>query len=233
MQITRDEAFGDWIIKKIEEREFKERTGTHQSDICYCLNKQALRRLFPQEPNRKELLLYSIGWATQAWLTGHLEDVEPKVVDGITVTLDALHCPKCGSITNVGTTCSSCGGQLYPFELKASYQSSNRAVEENGAWIRQILSQCHVMDVTTAYLSRFEIMGNWKIKEGDRPTLSAWKLDFTQEEIDHNWEWLRERKDVFEEILETRVLVPKIVAIPSGQVFECAWCNYKGGECDQ
>ena len=208
MNIVEDQQFKDWLIKSIEEREFHARTGVHCSDLIYCLNKQALRKSNPEPNTEKETLLFSIGWATQRWLTGADED-EPEVeVDGIIVTRDALY--------------DDC-----PWELKCTYQSSNRPVEQNAHWIHQIMAQCYTSGRTTAYLSRFELMGDWIIKNGNRPTLHAFRLEFSQDELERNWRWLLERREEFLRVIQTGKLLPKVVALPAGGSYECERCHYK------
>ncbi len=98
MNITEDAQFRSYLLKQIEEREFSERTGVHCSDLIYCLNKQALRRITGEKPTEQELLLFSIGWSTQAWISGKFIDVPEVEVDRIKVTLDASVCPECGGI---------------------------------------------------------------------------------------------------------------------------------------
>lgn len=233
MEIVEDKQFRVELLKKIRAREFSERTGIHMSDLNFCLNKQVLRKLQPKEDTDQETLIYSIGWATQRWLTGQDEDEPSKIVDGITVTCDAL-VPVEGVILDPGHFNSA------PWELKATYQSSNRPIIENTHWLRQIMCQCKVMGVTEAYLSRFELMGNWKMRAPkdateeekknyvfERPTLHAYRLTFTQDEIDKNWAWFLERKKAYEEMMETGELLPKVTALPPGQAWECDYCNYK------
>ena len=137
--------------------------------------------------------------------------------------------------------CPHCNKEItpIPFELKATYQSSNKSIEENIHWIRQCMSQAYVVSSPKIILSRFEIMSDWKFVFGKkeekavakRPTLSVWRVEFTQEELDKFWLWLKERKILYEEILRTGVLVPKVVALASGQEWECGFCSYKE-ECD-
>ena len=137
--------------------------------------------------------------------------------------------------------CPHCGEISIPcvFELKATYQSADKAIEENVHWLRQLMAECYVTKSTVAILSRFEIMSDWKFVFGKkkekaiakRPTLSVWRVEFTQEELDKFWLWLKERKILYEEILRTGVLVPKVVALASGQEWECGFCSYKE-ECD-
>lgn len=95
MNIVEDLVFRAQLLQRIGDREFKERTGVHCSDLIYCLNKQALRRIHPTANTEREILLFSLGWATQRWLTSQAEDEPEKEVDGIIVTCDALVCPEC------------------------------------------------------------------------------------------------------------------------------------------
>jgi len=66
------------------------------SDLNYCLNKQSLRKLYPVVDTDKEVLLFSLGYATQTWLAGKFGDASTKEIDGIVVTPDSLVCPECG-----------------------------------------------------------------------------------------------------------------------------------------
>lgn len=98
MKIEEAPEFRQELLEKIQQREFSERTGIHQSDLTYCLNRQAFRKLYPLPVQDHEILLYSIGWSTQAFITGKFYDVNPRTEDGITVTCDAVLCPACGAI---------------------------------------------------------------------------------------------------------------------------------------
>ena len=138
-------------------------------------------------------------------------------------------CPKCSSIG-------------VPFELKCSYQSSSRPLEENHAWLRQLMAQCYVTHSLQGRLSRLEIMGDWGSvylkgatkaekeayrAEHQKPDLHAYRFEFTQEELDDNWAWTKARRDLFQGLLDNRCvrLLPKEMALPSGQAsFECSYC---------
>lgn len=218
MKIERDFQFEQWMLDRIAEREFSERKGVHSSDLIYCLNKQALRKLAPIPPTKHELLLYSLGWASQRWLSGKDKD-EPEIeVDGITVTPDARE------------------GKNY-WELKCTFQSSERPVTDSIHWLRQLMSQCYVTKTTSIKLSRLELMGNWKSPfgkkeekgkpENQKPDLHAYAITFDQSELDDHWAWMRQRKLQFEEILKTGELLPKAMALASGMDFECGYCPYK------
>lgn len=203
MEITRDEGYRKELLNQIAKREFSERSGVHCTDLIYCLNKQANRKLHPAPDSEADILRFSLGWSTQRWLTGKDEDEAPIERDGIIVTLDALA---------DGT----------PWELKATYQSSNKDVSSSLNWIRQIMCQCYVTGTTTAKLSRLELMGNWKRTE-EHPTLSAFRLDFEQSELDRFWSTMQIRRDQYLEILKTKILLPKALALLPGSDYECAW----------
>lgn len=249
MDIKPDAQFREQLLKKIADREFKERKGVHGSDLIYCLNKAALRRLKPLPIDDNDLLLFSLGWSTQRWLTGQAEDEPEREVNGIIVTCDALtDVSEEKVVLNRETDARGEESTLWhierkgsPWELKATFQSSERPIAENVHWIRQIMGQCYVTKSTTAYLTRMEIMGNWKsifgkkeeksLPENRKPTLSAYRLEFSQDELERNWLWLLGRRDKFLAILESGQLLPKIEAIPSGQDWECSRCSYAGKEC--
>lgn len=246
MKITEDLEFKAQIIQRIAEREFSERTGTHSSDLIYCLNKQALRRLKPLPQTEHETLLFSLGWSTQRWLTGQEEEQEFEV-DGIKVTPDMLI--DVGEVKLGRVPTSHC------WELKATYQSSTKPIEENLHWLRQCMNQCYVTDTTVAYLTRLEIMGTWKWvwhpkeetiqkyiaefgEDWDKhPTLHAYRLEFTKAELKKNWEWMKGRKEQFEYILnfsavaKQPVLLHPLTAVAPGQDWECGFCPYKGVDC--
>lgn len=234
MEVSEAPEFRQALIKKIAEREFAERTGTHCSDLLYCLNKQALRRRLGDQPTEQDTLLFSLGWATQRWLSHKWTDEAPIEMDGILVTCDAN---AMSILANPNTVTMF----FIPWELKCTYQSSSKDIMDNPAWIRQIMAQCYVQNIATAVLTRFELMGNWKsvfgkkgekdLPENGRPSLHAYTFKFTSEELAQNWDWLRNRKVMFEALLAGGELLPKILAIPSGQSYECDWCRFKGVEC--
>lgn len=231
MKITKDNEVRLEIIDKMNSLGFGERGGIHQSDLNYCLNKQALRKIRPTPNTEHESLLFGLGLATQDWITGKTGDEEEVELDGIIVTCDS--------------TWNDC-----PWELKCTYQSSTKPIEDNPHWIRQIMAQCYVTGKTTAYLSRLEIMGNWKwvyrpskadkiqalVEEfgenwDEHPQLHVYRLEFSQPELERNWGILQERRAAFIKILETQVLLPKAQALAPGGAFECDYCKYKGVEC--
>lgn len=236
MNIVVDTEKRKELLETIAYREFGRLEGVHQSDLNYCLNKQGLRHVVDKAESAtdREVLLYSIGYATQRWLTGQETDVDPIVKDGIIVTQD-----------------STWNG--LPFELKCTYQSDTKPPSENKHWLRQIMAQCYVTGSTTAYLSRFCLMGNWKwvyhpskpetiaklVQEfgsnwADRPTLQVFRLEFTQAELAIAWGWFLARKELYLNLLtrECKPLYSRGLALPDlNDPWECDYCKYNGVEC--
>ena len=212
MKIVEDVAFKEVLMQRIKDREFNDRSGVHSSDLNYCLNRAAMKKLCPLPITEHEVLLFSVGWSTQHWLTDGAAET-PHVVDGIIVTPDN---------EDYGI----------PWELKATYASSNKDPGENFPWLRQIMAQCHVTGQTEAKLSRFEIMGDWKWVFGNKeekktathPTLHAYHLTFSPAEIRNNWNWYVARKEMFEKVMETHQCLPKMLALPMGGAYECKYC---------
>lgn len=134
--------------------------------------------------------------------------------------------------------CKNCGKDIVPipFELKATFQGSTKPVEDNQAWVRQVMSQCYVTKTNQAFLSRFELMGDWKsvfgkkedkkLPEHEKPTLSAWRFEFTQAELDDHWAWMKSRRDLFLELLaDPSNLLPRAMSLPSADsLWECSYC---------
>ena len=241
MEIIEDKEFRDKLISNMAAREFSERTGTHSSDLIFCLNKTALRKILNPEPAAHEILLFSVGWATQRWLSGGVEEKGIEV-DGITVT------PDVDVIDWDGVAIGIAPWEGLPWELKTTFQSSNKPISENAHWLRQLMAQCHVLGVTTAYLTRFELMGDWSwvykrkgVTPTEHPQLHAYRVEFTAEEIAANWQWMRTRKEAFERLLRTNVsvnpkdiskavLLPPQHALAPNQSWECTYCLY-ADEC--
>lgn len=57
------------------------------------------------------------------------------------------------------------------------------------AWLKQIQAYCKVVGITQAKLVVIHII---------EPTIQAWSLEFTLEELNANWDWLKQRKIMLE-----------------------------------
>jgi hypothetical protein len=134
----------------------------------------------------------------------------------------------------------------FPWELKATYTTNTKPIEDSPQYVRQCMSQCYVTKTLVAKLSRLEILGNKKwlyhttkpetlaqrvaefgVNWADHPTLTVFSLEFTQEELDRFWAWMVQRRDQYLEIIRTGILMPKALAVAPAQEWECSYCSYK------
>jgi len=228
MKISKDPEAKAEILRRMKEADFQDRTGVHQSDLVFCLNKAYLYKVEPVEPKESDILRWGRGIASQRYLTRSLYDEPTVEIDGIQVTPDALWTD--GN----------------PWELKDTDASSNKQITDSPHYLRQIMNQCKVLGKTTARISLLFNMGNWRwvyrpkdpvkiqalVDEygedwAAHPTLEVYKVEFTQAEIDENWKQMAARRDLYLKIHETGKLLPKPLALMSGSDFECSWCAYR------
>jgi len=100
MKVSKDPEAKAEILRRMREADFQDRTGIHQSDLVYCINKSYLYKTEPVEPSESDVLRWGRGVASQRYLTRKLHDVETVELDGIQVTPDAFFCPCCGEVFN-------------------------------------------------------------------------------------------------------------------------------------
>lgn len=148
-------------------------------------------------------------------------------------------------------SCPKCGAEALILEVKDTDTSSTKDLLDSPQYIRQLAAQCKVMGTTTAILCRMENLGNWrwvyrpknpeKIAElvaefgenwAEHPTITVFRVEFNQQEIDQFWAQFVARRDLFSRILETSALLPKHLAQwDTSMDWECGYCEHKGGLC--
>lgn len=76
-------------------------------------------------------------------------------------------------------------------ECKATYKSTKTVgdLTKQWMWLAQIMAYCKGANTTTAMLHVLFLCGDYKFPI--TPQLRCWKIEFTQDEIDTNWELLR------------------------------------------
>jgi len=187
MDAQYSQELSDIIESQISPQE--EREGVHVSDLILCLDKtyHSWTKGTPSLDLPTKLLFHQ-GHAFQSWMTGKLEDEPTIELDGILLSPDWF-------VENVG------GEPLY-CEIKSTYMSSKN--ETPAHWLVQMMAYAKALDVLKFGLVRLNLMGNYKWihgkkeekAEAEHPTLTPLIYYFTQEEVDSNWNWLSERRDV-------------------------------------
>ena len=104
-------------------------------------------------------------------------------------------------------------------EVKATYKSTKTVgdLSSQWMWITQMKAYCIARGCTTAFLHALFLCGNYVAPI--RPVLKIWELEFTQRELDENWELLSQYKKERMEI-ESRVSVSMLPQLNSPEIVE-------------
>ena len=80
-------------------------------------------------------------------------------------------------------------------EVKATYKSTRTVgdLSSQWMWLAQIKAYCKGLDTRHARLHVLFLCGDYTYPI--KPVLKVWDIEFTQEEIDANWELLRDYRD--------------------------------------
>lgn len=73
------------------------------------------------------------------------------------------------------------------WEYKATWKSSNRSPLDDWRWMAQVKSYCKGMGCTQCKMWVLYVNGDYK---GQGPSSQLFTIDFTQQEIDENWEMI-------------------------------------------
>ncbi len=220
------------ILGEIRKRDGAHRPeGIHGGELVLCLNKAYYRRQQAKVEVEDNLLLrFTMGHTIQSWLTGSYEPEHPYTLDGIWLTPDfteSYWCPRCEIFSmdpEDQQLCYGCGDMMVflPWEVKMTYLSSNKDLSDH--WPFQCMAYCKVLEVNRYALPCCHIMGNWnKADPMGRPVLRSYILEFTQEEIDANWEQIKQRRDVLQEALDTGVAPNVLDGAFKGMAVDPGW----------
>lgn len=95
--------------------------------------------------------------------------------------LDAIH------MTPDGESVETVKGKtvLVIHEVKATYKSTNRDISKEWMWLTQLKCYCKGAKTRHGKLHVLFLCGNYKFPI--QPTAKAWNIEFTQKELDDNW----------------------------------------------
>jgi len=139
------------------------------------------------------ILRICIGIAWERWFVTTLPDVVDHPgeiqVDGIYMTPD-------GESVDVIITSRGKLLQTIVHEFKTTYKSTNTVQDlaEQWMWLTQLKGYCKGMQTRYAKIYILFLCGDYKYPIS--PLFRAFEIEFTQEEIDENWDLMREYMDV-------------------------------------
>ncbi len=184
-----------------------DRGGMHVSDLIYCLTKAYWAKTDPEPLTEAEIGLFSIGWGLERVMIPRLH-VKPLVVDGITGTIDFM-------LEDV------------PADLKSTRLAPDGRKGEGGfkmpeGWMHQFQAYRYMVNQAAPSMYRpnqFIVAVLHLIQ----PVLKVWRLHFSHQELEENWQWLVDRSNILESMLAARNPMPYQHRLGE---WECQGCTY-------
>lgn len=188
--------------------------GVHLSSIIRCIAGEtgilkleliedwSLISNFREITDRVALLRISIGLAWEAYYIPLLPDVadhpDEMHVDGIYMNMDG------NSITVFICPVTRKNGLLdVVHEIKATYKSTKtvgvteeqvkKNIKKNWMWLCQLMAYCRAKKTLHGWLHVLFLCNDYKFPM--IPELLIYKFEFTQEELDENWDIVRDYRD--------------------------------------
>jgi len=204
MKLTENPALARQIIELLEQEYKLEKPLPHLTELVYCLTRSYYDRIDPLPANEREILLFALGWGLERLLLKQQRKAEPGIVEGIHYTPDFL------AFTDL------------PGELKTTRMSSGKFSAETMpvTWKRQILGYMKCMEVIGFELAVLFITGDYK---PPFPQGKGYRASADAGEVEANWEWLLERKVIYMNCIEQKLIpFPRMFA----EEWECKHCRY-------
>lgn len=140
------------------------------------------------------LLRISIGLAWEEWYIPQILGPELEVVDHPgEYCVDGIYCSPDGESLSCVFTDNKY--RLTMHEVKATYKSTNTVGDVRGEWLwlTQIKAYCKARGTRFAMLHVLFLCGDYKFPI--TPQLKHWAIEFEQEEIDDNMQFLADYRD--------------------------------------
>ncbi len=80
-------------------------------------------------------------------------------------------------------------------EYKATWKSANSSPADNWNYMTQVKAYCRAMETNLATMRIFHVMGNYR---GSGPLYRVARLEFSQGELDQNWDMIVKEKERME-----------------------------------
>ena len=202
MQIVEDRELRALALDalRVEYHMAERRPGLHQSELAYCLSKTYWERTDPSPFTETEVLLFAIGFGMERVVLAREVQPEPLEIDGIHLSLDTI---KLFGPADLKTT-----------RKRAAGRKGEDGFQLSDGWVKQFKTYAYGIKVLEFGVVIIHLI---------EPALSAYRLHFTQEELDENWEWLLQRKATLDQMLAADDPQP----FRHNEDWECDHCRYK------
>jgi hypothetical protein len=183
------------------------REGIHLSTLVYCLTRSFFDAHSAVEPTDEELMLFALGYGLQDVLTPANAETPTLESEGIIYRPDMLLALPSANRTQL-------------VEVKTTRMSSKKP-DLPETWIEYIKGGCHIRQANSYDLVILYMMGNYA---PPFPQIAACRIEFEQQELDENWQYLVTRRDVYQSHMADNT--PPEPYMWSKE-WECAKCRYK------
>lgn len=202
VEFIRDVQLEQELVARLRQKYLTEKPLPHLTELLYCLTRSYFDRTDPLEVTKKELLYFAVGFGLEAVLLRSEgdKDIESVEMDGIWLTLDYV------DLQGVGV------------DLKSTRMwTTESGVPKNGwpeTWLKQFMAYARVLGqtdykVAVAYIGQPDLVGG--------------VFRFSKEQVEENWQWVLERKEVYEDfIFKGEAPTP----YEYNQSWECKNCKY-------
>lgn len=210
MKLTEDTAFSELILDGVLDRmlgrydkrkRWAKGEDPHLTELIYCLTRaywQSRDKGNKISFTKKIRLMFAIGVALEDVMLRPVGDAVPGTFEGVQFEMDA--------VTKVGDL----------VEFKSTRMGVKRLTEDFPInYYRQLLGYMKFHGVLKA---KFVVM--FIIP----PELVTWEAEVTQEELDRNWNWLVDRRDLRNRFVESGE-IPQPFTFNEG--YECKGCAFK------
>uniref|UniRef100_A0A6M3K6U5 PD-(D/E)XK nuclease superfamily protein n=1 Tax=viral metagenome TaxID=1070528 RepID=A0A6M3K6U5_9ZZZZ len=191
-----------WIDKRFQLS--KPRTGMHMSTLINCLTRSYLDQYSPMPLTKLELLYFSLGFGLQDTIAPTDSTETIHEFSGVTFRPD-FEMPKLATEEDILGEIKTTRKRVKSIQVARDLPDS---------WARYMMGVCKASGKLTYELAILHMI---------EPDLCCWHVDFSQEEVDMNWDWIMMRKAVWLRcIAESRIPTPYLYC----ESWECKRCRF-------
>ncbi len=208
MLITKNDQLAHELLAEFGQRYAEDRTRQHPSvgDLIRCVTRSFYDMHQPVEQTDQTNVYFLIGLGLEEAILGQRQQLKRNgAYDGVYYHLDSLDA---GWFELKST-------RISPTARKdGSSPGGAEGYLQHGFALRQFLSYAKTQGLTELDLGII-----WLVQG----QFDVYHVTFSQEEVDTNWEWLVQRRDVFNAAMEAGVAP---TAFKYNETWECTGCQY-------
>lgn len=200
MEYVRLQHKEDELLEKMLNRSRDERVHPTLTDLIYCLTKASYVELMEKKDSlkysRQTSLYFVLGLGLERALLGTDREAPVGEKDGIQYHLDEMDMDEL-------------------LELKTTRMKPNDDEPVlTDSWLRQMKGYLYAEGLTEINFCTLHLI---------QPDIRVWRIRFTEEELEENWNWLLERKMIYEEFRDKNE-IPTPYAY--NEEWECKGCQF-------